>query len=149
MLLLHLDVRMTSRAEHYLVRPVDRGTLVQDTKNTVVAVTRGAGGGILVGALQGHTVNASSELEGRLLVTPSAVDPLKCFFVRQGRDVRMTFQAPQRFVDRIVQFLPTKMDYFFFTLFRFPVSRFFVTGNTGRILDCRQKRPGEENENQT
>jgi len=149
MLFLHIDVRMAFRTEHNLVRPVDRGTLVRDTKIMVIVMTRGAGGSIFVGALQGHTVNASSELAGRLLVTPSAVDPLKLLLVRQGRDIRMAFHASQRFVDRIAQFLPVKMDYFFLTFFGFPVSRSLVTGNAGGILDCRRKGTGEENEGQT
>jgi hypothetical protein len=86
-------------------------------------------------------MNAFFKLEGRLPVTPGAIDPPKLLFVRHSRSVRVTFRASQRFVGGIVQFLPAKMDYFFAALFRFPINGSFMARNTGRILGRGQKRP--------
>ena len=84
MLLLHFYIRMTLRTEHYLVRPIDRRTLVRDTKDAMASVTRGTGWSILVFALQGRAVNAPFEAEGCLPVTSAAIDPPKPLLVGHG-----------------------------------------------------------------
>jgi len=91
MLFLHLE-SVWHFAQSVTVCPVDRERWSR-YEEYGDAMARGAGGSIFVGR-SGHTVNALPT-GGRLLVTPSAVDPLKLFFVRQGRDVRMTFKHPR------------------------------------------------------
>jgi len=84
MLLLHFYIRMTLRTERYLVRPIDRGTLIGDTKDVMASVTRGTRWSILVFALQGYAVNAPFELEGCLMVASAAIDPPKLLLVGHG-----------------------------------------------------------------
>jgi hypothetical protein len=81
MLLLHFYIRMTLGTERYLVRPIDRGTLVRDTKDAMASVTRGTGWSILITTLQGLAVIAPFEPEGCLPVTSAAIDTPKLLLV--------------------------------------------------------------------